>query len=361
MEVQRLLEPIFDDSPTGENMRLSPGDTTLADIEEMRRVEDPAIDVVGKGKAADWEGVVRACDGALSRKSKDLQLAAHLAEALCYTEGFGGVLDGLKLLQGLLDRYWDRLHPGFEDGEIIEPVRARWISWVGSSRDFLNAVKRIPITKGPGIAERSWADYEASQRVDDASIQANQTAHDELRASGLISGEDWRAALAGTSLERLQRIQKTLTECSESVHAIEAVCQAKFTEDAPNLVELRNLFDDAASYLESRARGATAAPASSSGSSEGASPSARASVPSGAAFSGGTSSGPIGSREDAYRRLQEAADYLRRTEPHSPVSALIERAIRWGDLSFADLLRDVVKSKDAQKSVLEVLGLPDRS
>jgi type VI secretion system protein ImpA len=357
MEVQRLLEPIYDESPTGDNLRLSAGDTTFADIEEMRRIADPAVDPTGKGKVADWQGVVRACESALGRKSKDLQLAAHLAEALAYTEGFGGVLDGLKLVRGLFEKHWDRVHPGFEDGEIIEPVRARWISWIGSSRDFLTAVKRVPITKGPGLPELSWADYEGSQRVDSASVQANSTAHDELRAAGLISGEEWRLALSGTSLDRLKRIRGTLRECVAEVQGIEAVCEAKFSEDAPNLVELRNFLDDAASYLDSRSVESAPAPSSDAGRQDFA---GQRVVSTGASHSGGSSGGPIGSREDAYRRLQEAADYLRRTEPHSPVSALVERAIRWGELSFADLLRDVVKSKDAQKSVLEVLGIPDR-
>jgi type VI secretion system protein ImpA len=51
------------------------------------------------------------------------------------------------------------------------------------------------------------------------------------------------------------------------------------------------------------------------------------------------------------------ADFLRRTEPHSPVSALLERAVRWGNMSFEDLFRDVVQSHDARGEVGKILGL----
>ena len=37
-------------------------------------------------------------------------------------------------------------------------------------------------------------------------------------------------------------------------------------------------------------------------------------------------------RADALRRLEALAVYFRRTEPHSPVSYLVQRAVRWGEM-----------------------------
>ena len=36
------------------------------------------------------------------------------------------------------------------------------------------------------------------------------------------------------------------------------------------------------------------------------------------------------SREEAYRQLLLIAEYLARTEPHSPVPYLIRRGVEWG-------------------------------
>jgi hypothetical protein len=42
------------------------------------------------------------------------------------------------------------------------------------------------------------------------------------------------------------------------------------------------------------------------------------------------------------------------------VSYLIDRAVRWGQLPFQDLLRDVLKhNEDARTTVLETLGLAE--
>ena len=44
-------------------------------------------------------------------------------------------------------------------------------------------------------------------------------------------------------------------------------------------------------------------------------------------------------REDAYRQLRGIADYLARTEPHSPVPYLIYRAVEWGEKRCANCWR----------------------
>ena len=73
------------------------------------------------------------------------------------------------------------------------------------------------------------------------------------------------------------------------------------------------------------------------------------------------SGGQPRSRGEAYLMLKTAAAYLRSTEPHSPVSYLVERAIRWGGLQLDDLLNDIVASPEARAQILGILGLPSES
>jgi type VI secretion system protein ImpA len=70
--------------------------------------------------------------------------------------------------------------------------------------------------------------------------------------------------------------------------------------------------------------------------------------------------GPVGSRQDALRRLAEVADFFRQTEPHSPLPHLIDRAVRWASMSFEELLLDVMKSNDALTPVWDTLGIKPR-
>jgi type VI secretion system protein ImpA len=65
----------------------------------------------------------------------------------------------------------------------------------------------------------------------------------------------------------------------------------------------------------------------------------------------------IKARQDAFRRLGEVADYFRRNEPHSPVSYLVQRAIKWGQMPLEMWLEDVIKDGLVLGSLRETLGL----
>jgi type VI secretion system ImpA family protein len=70
---------------------------------------------------------------------------------------------------------------------------------------------------------------------------------------------------------------------------------------------------------------------------------------------------PVRSRAEAYRRLAEAADYLLRTEPHSPTPYLVRRAVAWGGMSLGELLEELVQSDSDLKSIYTLLGMRERS
>jgi type VI secretion system protein ImpA len=71
----------------------------------------------------------------------------------------------------------------------------------------------------------------------------------------------------------------------------------------------------------------------------------------------GGAAGALVTRDDAFRRLQEIAEFLRRTEPQSPIPCLIERAISWGQMPFERLLQEMVKDKAARGQVIDLLGI----
>jgi type VI secretion system protein ImpA len=353
-DIAPLLQPIGEAQPSGPNLRLHAGDLTFGQLEELRRESDPVLDPGGEAKSADWRGVVKLCDKALREKTKDLELAAAYTQGLLYTEGWPGLQAGLQLLTGLVEQFWETVHPGWDEGEIIPAIRARPLSWLGSGQDFLLAAKRVPLTAPIGDEPRSWFDYEQSRRVDEAAAKANRAAFQELIEAGLITGEQWRSSLAGTPLDRLDTAIADLGACRAALQGLQAVCEDRYGEDAPYLLDLRNLLDDAHDYLVKYKAGQIDADGPEAGVG------AAATVDTAAPGAGGgpaAAAGPIKSRDEAFRRLREVADFLRRTEPHSPVSALLERAVRWGNMTFEDLFRDVVHSDDARGEVGKILGL----
>jgi type VI secretion system protein ImpA len=325
-------------------------DRTFQTIEDLRREVDASIDDAG-GKVANWPAVRRSCEQALATLSKDLRLAGWLAEALGRTEGYSGLAEGLRFIRALLERHWDDVHPQPErDGEeVFWDRRAAALNWLSSAKGMLPSVRAIEVVGNAARRDEwlSWESYLESQRVDSAST-TNRERYDELIAAGAVTGERWLGALGATPPERLRADCETLRACEQDLRELESFCDERFGDAAPSLLELRTLLGDMREYFEGKLPGATVPKDEASARPAAARP---------AATGVGAVSGPIATRADALARLSEVAQFFRQTEPHSPVSRLVERAVRWGNMSFEDLLRDVVKSEDALNQIWETLGV----
>ena len=81
VDLNALVAPISGDKPAGESVRYS---GIYDAIQEARRADDelPMGDWQREAKTADWLTVINLSTEALANKSKDLQLAVWLAEAL---------------------------------------------------------------------------------------------------------------------------------------------------------------------------------------------------------------------------------------------------------------------------------------
>jgi type VI secretion system protein ImpA len=75
------------------------------------------------------------------------------------------------------------------------------------------------------------------------------------------------------------------------------------------------------------------------------------------AQSAGAAAGPPQSRAQALAQLRAVADYFRRTEPHSPVAYLADKAAHWGEQPLHVWLRAVVKDDAAFAHIEEMLGV----
>ncbi|ELV8623706.1 type VI secretion system ImpA family N-terminal domain-containing protein [Vibrio cidicii] len=64
-------------------------------------------------------------------------------------------------------------------------------------------------------------------------------------------------------------------------------------------------------------------------------------------------------RDLAFHQLREISDYFRQSEPHSPISFLLEKAIRWGYLSLPELLQEMMSGAESGSldKIFHVAGL----
>ena len=68
-------------------------------------------------------------------------------------------------------------------------------------------------------------------------------------------------------------------------------------------------------------------------------------------------SGPVKNREDAFKKLMEISDFFRRTEPHSPIPYILERAVKWGDMPLETLIRELIPDSSARDYYASLTGI----
>jgi len=69
-------------------------------------------------KVADWDRRLALSMDALLTKTKDLQVGSWLAEGLTMLHGFAGARDGLKLMKGLHEQFWETCYPEIDEGDM---------------------------------------------------------------------------------------------------------------------------------------------------------------------------------------------------------------------------------------------------
>ncbi|HEX6631926.1 MAG TPA: type VI secretion system protein TssA [Gemmatimonadaceae bacterium] len=232
-----LLTPIPGDLPGGANLRYDP----LYDkVKEARRADDdlPAGELPeGPRKTADYALVQRVAGEALATKTKDLQLAAWLTEAMLNREGFAGLTEGLGLLRDLLVQFWDTLYPELEDDDA--ELRAVPLEWVGSR--LVIPVRAVPLTR----AGYGHLKFEESRDVGyEAAVQESAEKSERRQqkiAEGKLAAEDWDRAVEATDVAFYQKLTGDLDAALETLEALDAVSAEKFGDVAPSYTPLREV------------------------------------------------------------------------------------------------------------------------
>jgi type VI secretion system protein ImpA len=257
VDLEAILTPIPGGSPAGADLRY---DAVYEEIREARRAEEPLAEGEGEPKQPDWEKVIDLSLDALTAKSKDLQLAAWLTEALIRTEGFEGFAAGLTVLAGLLEQYWDTVYPALEEGDL---------EYRAGPLEFLNeklwvALKSVPVTD-PRVSDGySLLKYDESRTVGYEKDTLNQhgdvdegkaAKRKEMLAEGKLSAEAFDAAMAKSSREFYESLFGAVTRCREAFDAFEKVVDAKFGKNAPRLAELRKAIEECEQFVKFRVGG----------------------------------------------------------------------------------------------------------
>ena len=356
LDFDTLLAPVSENHPGGESLRYA---GVYDSIQEARRAEDdlPMGDWQRDVKSADWNAVIDLATEAIGKKSKDLQIAVWLAEALVKKHGFRGLREGLRLLRELQENFWEGLFPEVEDGDL--EFRASPLHWLNEK--LPSCIKRLSVTNGSG--QFCWFQWEESRKVDNLGRQ-DPAAMQAAIAEGKITGERFDTDVEATPRAFYEELVASIYQSREEISALEKIVDERFAREAPSLIGLRQALNDCHELTngivkkkrdqdptyqsESAAAEGEAGPASAEGPGPRSPASSRAAV---------AWSGEPKSRDEAFQQLMIISAYLKRSEPQHPVTYLLERALRWTKMPLEEWLDEVVRNDDVLRQLRETLGI----
>ncbi|MCC6072208.1 type VI secretion system protein TssA [Massilia sp. GCM10020059] len=136
----------------------------------------------------------------------------------------------------------------------------------------------------------------------------------------------------------------SVAHCAEAVGRLEKVVDERLGADGPGFSAARSALDSVIHSL-----------GPSAGVAGQASDRTMAMAP--ATHESQLGQGPLHTRAHAIAQLRQVAEYFRRTEPHSPVAYLADKAAAWGEQPLHVWLRGVIKDESAFAHIEELLGL----
>jgi type VI secretion system protein ImpA len=310
MPLEELLQPIAPGSPGGDDL------SEDADFIALQQAVRPP----SYGKDPDYDTAEMLGQTLLSSRSKDLQVAVFYTEALVHKYGFAGLRQSVELVQGLLEKYWDNLHPrelSYRRGPLASL----------GSEDFAIRLQLIPLND---VGHTFW-DYRQGSNIPtpeeadaDEKLRAKR---DALLADGKIPLEVFNAGVAQTSKGFYKQLVADIGGSLSGLQKVDNATKERFGKnDAPSYRELRLAVESVQTLVKELLAQKLlvdpdpVAPEPTEGEGEAGSGEER------------QLSATVTSVADADSRVIAAAHFLRKNNPVSPTAYLLLRALRWGEM-----------------------------
>ncbi|MFD1951490.1 ImpA family type VI secretion system protein [Sphingomonas arantia] len=311
-DIATLLAPVSETDRAGPDLAYDP---ERHEIEQAFEAS-VSIDTDGSSVAAadiDWRRIIGAIAGQ-STRTKDIWLAVYLCRAGARAGKLDIVEAGAGYLAGLIDGYWDDVHPRLEDYGVEGRTGA--CDTLVRFREFIGPLRGIALLEHSRYGSFNGGDLQRFQHGGEA-----EDGYSAFRATLDDAGSAERLAQAAAQLDGIA----TLFRSVNAALALHAGAGAG-TSFAPLFQALDEIGGAARAFLPG--------------------PCEQSDIPAGEVSAGDTptdsrGSGPVRSRDDVVRTIDSVIDYYRRAEPHSPVPLLLGRARAWVHRDFMEVLQDI--------------------
>ena len=337
--IESLLSPISEALPSGDDLEYDAAFTAL-EADAQPKVEQQFGDTLIPAVEPEWRALTgRATD--LLKRSKDVRVGVLTLRAATRTQGIEGFSLGLTLLVGLVDRFWDTLHPQLDADEDNDPtMRMNALAPLSDSSMVLRDLHDCVLGTSRAVG---------AIRVRDIAIVQNKLgATGKDPAYTLPQVTDALLDIYSTNPLVFEVAIGTAALAQQLETLIEAKTGRADQIDLKPLRAITHLLRNVCQATVSAANPEADAPAEPDADGNAAPGAARA--------VGGPMRGEISTRQDALQMLDKVIAFLEKTEPGNPAPMLIKRAKRLVGVSFIDIMNDL--APDAINSIQNITGKP---
>ncbi|MBX2858638.1 MAG: type VI secretion system protein TssA [Cellvibrionaceae bacterium] len=362
IDIAELLKPISDESPVGEDIREDRSPTSdyyfIKDARNNARAAErnamfgnEEIDLVSP-----WRDVSKGAEKVLSKKGKDLEVACWYLEALVRTKGWAGLRDGIKLMCGLVDNYWDGIYPlPDEDGIETKVAPLTGLNGDGAEGSLIAPLRNTEVTQGDAIADYSIYEYQQARDCD-------RIADDKAKAERIgvlgYSFKEVQEAISTTDDQWCLNLVETLEETIEDYKTLVSTLREHCGGDAPPSTNISKILDEVLRTVRYIYQARLDALQTTAEAQELPQDQERTATSNGAATTAPAFvAGAINNREDALRALEQAALYFRRNEPHTPIAAGVERLVVWGRMTVSELMIELLPDDNSRNTYSALTGV----
>jgi type VI secretion system protein ImpA len=361
LEFATLLAPIPGDKSVGEDLRAdsSPSSPYYAvkDARSAARAAERQIDVEGGESdiAPDWKPVLTHGTRALTEKSKDLEIVAYMIEALVRLNGFPGLRDGYRLVRELVEQYWDGLYPlPDEEGMVTRVAPLTGLNGDDAEGTLINPLTKVPLTEGSSVGPFAYYHYQQAAAL--GRIQDENVRQQRAQRGGVLP-EVFDRAVAETPAPFFRTLVEDINAAQEEFAKLCNLLEEKCGSHAPPSSNIRATLTTCLETVNTVARDKLATLATDTQAPAEGEEAAAPGADGAAEGAGPRIAGVIQNREDALNTLVKVADFFRRTEPHTPVSYLLEQAVRWGRMSLPELLAELIPDEAPRLVFFKQVGI----
>ena len=362
-DVDAFLQPISEQHKCGEDLSFS---NDFHEIKQAKMQDDILLDQgdwVTEPKQADWSFVAIKSTELLQNKTKDIRLFTWITESWAHLYGFEGIEKALTLSYRILEEYWLDLHPLIEEDDLDQRLGLLQ----GLITQLPSLIKQVPLTTAQPFY--TLADYD-KRLYQQNLIRKSSDDFSQNDKSNVM--EEFDLAISAThrsfQLNNFQNFQNIF----EPWEKIKVVLDTLMGLEAPSFANVDAQLSNLQITLKKIYRIEAVSIAQNTPPEVVTSPQQNVEQPhiqelaptmnnqSQYSFQA-TPQSHIQNREQALVVLNQISQYFKENEPHSPVSYMLEKTIKWSQMPLHEWLNQVIKNDNPLENIQELLGVKQDS